>query len=232
MNQNTQPLTENSIIDWSSSMINYREFLTKIMGLKLTSGYDFYFWLNRQTGKTLKEAIKTYGEEPEQKNMNEILLEERFNAISEVDKTFIVAFDKEIGKLGYDFGGSIGKGDYNGKFMITYYKTGVKSQKVVARIFIRDNEIILKLILTDVKKHSSYIENAAAQIKDVFVGKHGDCDCNPKNENCRMIKTYTIDGKQMEKCSERVFEFWKPNVDILPDYIRLLTEFYPVKKSK
>ena len=225
MSENTKPLTENSIIDWSSTLVNYREFFIKTFGIKKPGG-DFYFWLNAQTGKTLKEAFEAYGIESEPKNMDELLSEARFNIISKVDKAFIIAFDKEMIKLGCDFGGSIGKGDHNGKFMIVYSLTAVTSKKAMARIFIRDNEIVLKLILSDVKKHSSYIENAAAHIKDVFVGIDGDCSCNPKKETCRMRKTYTIDGKLREKCSEKIFLFRQPTIEKLPDYIDLLAEFY------
>ena len=232
MNQTIQPLTENSVIDWSHSMVSYREFCTKTLGLELKPEHDFYFWLNSQTRKTLKEAIETYGKEPEQKNIGAILSEKRFDVISKADKAFISAFDEAIGKLGYAYGNSIGKSD-NGKFMIVYSKQGVKSQKVIARIFIRDSEIILKLILTDVEKHSFYIANAAGHIKDVFLGKDGDCtSCNPKGK-CRMMKHYSIDGKPIIKCSERVFLFWQPSVEKLPDYMGLLSEVYQrTPKSK
>ncbi|MCL2362293.1 MAG: DUF6434 domain-containing protein [Defluviitaleaceae bacterium] len=230
MSQTTQPLTENSIIDWSVSLVNYRTFLTQTMGLQLKPEHDFYFWLNAQTGKTLKEAIGTYGKEPEQKNMDERLSEKRFNFISDVDKAFILAFDNEIGVLGYGYGNMIGKSD-NGKFMIVYSKLGVKSPKVIARIFIYENEIILKFILSEVKKHSSYVENTPEHIKDVFIGKEGDCmGCNPKGK-CRMVKHYAIDGKPSVKCSERIFLFRQPSVEKLSDYIDLLSEFHQ-RKSK
>jgi hypothetical protein len=228
MNDITKPLTENSIIDWSSSLVNYRDFFIKTFGIKKPGG-DFYYWLNAQTGKTLKEAFEAYGKESTPKIMDELLSEARFGIISKADKAFITAFDKEMIKLGCGFGGSIGRGDLNGKFMIAYSQTAVTSEKVMARIFIKDNDITLKLILSDVKKHISYIENAAAYIKDVFVGEHGDCACNPRKETCRMRKTYAIDGKLSEKCSEKVFLFQQPTVEKLPDYIGLLTEFYPKK---
>jgi len=59
MSNATQPLTENSVIDWSHSMVDYHKFLTKVMGLKLKPDHDFYFWLNSQTGNTLKEHLAT-----------------------------------------------------------------------------------------------------------------------------------------------------------------------------
>jgi hypothetical protein len=229
MSENTKPLTENSVIDWSSTLVNYRAFFMKTFGIKKPGG-DFYYWLNAQTGKTLKEAFDAYGKESAPKNMDDLLSEPRFRIISKADKAFITAFDKEMVKLGCGFGGSIGKGDHNGRFMIAYSLTAVPSKKVMARIFIRDNEIVLKLILSDVEKHSSYIENAAAHIKDVFTGEHGDCAaCNSRIEACRMRKIYTIDGMQKVKCSEKIFLFQQPAIEKLPDYIDLLAEFYPNK---
>jgi hypothetical protein len=229
MSENTKPLTENSIIDWSSTLVEYREFFIETYGIKKPGG-DFYYWLNTQTGKTIKEAFEAYGKESEPKSMDELLSEARFNFISKADKAFITAFDREMAKMGCGFGGSIGRGDFNGRFMIVYSLTAVKSKKAVARIFIRDNEIAVKLILSDVHKHISYIENAAAHIKDVFTGNNGDCACNPKKEGCRMRKIYTIDGKLSEKCSEKIFLFSQPSIEKLQDYNDLLAEFYPAKK--
>ena len=225
-------LTENTIIDWSCTLVTYREFLTKTMGLELKAEHDLYAWLKTHMGKTLKEAFENYGKEQKRKNMNEILQEERFNMISESDKAFIMTFDDEMGKLGYDYGGNITWGTYWGKFMIAYSKTNVKNKKVIARIFIKDDEIVLKLILTNVDKHIIYIENAAAHIKNVFVDEQGACGCNPKKEGCRIRKTYTIDGRLIEKCSEHVFWFYQPTMKKLSDYMNLLAEFYQPKNSK
>jgi hypothetical protein len=229
INENTKPLTENSIIDWSSTLVDYRAFFMKTFGTKKPGG-DFYYWLNAQTGKTLKEAFDAYGKESQPKNMDELLSEARFDSVSKADKAFIIAFDQEMMKFGCSFGGCIGKGDHNGRFMIAYSPTAAASKKVMARIFIRDHEIVLKLILTDAHKHSPYIENAAAHIKAVFTGEHGDCAAC--KETCRMRKTYTIDGKLSVKCSEKIFLFEQPTIEKLPDYVDLLTEFYPIKKSK
>jgi len=231
MSKNTHELTEDSKIDWSSSLVNYRDFFVKTFGIK-KPGSDFYFWLNTQTGKTLKEAFDAYGKEDMPKTMDDLLSEVRFNIISKVDKDFIIGFDKEMVKLGCEFGGSIGKGDYNGKFMIVYSLATITNKKTIARVFIRENEIVLKLILSDVKKHIAYIEKVATHIKDVFLGEHGDCSCNPPKEACRMRKTYAIDGKPNVKCSEKIFFFQQPDIEKLPDYIDLLSEFYPAKKSK
>lgn len=228
VNNENQLLSENSVIDWSTSMVNYRKFFMDTLGIK-KPGSDFYYWLNTQTGKTLKEALEAFGKTVQAQAMSELLLEKRFDFVSDDDKNFIMAFNSEIEKSGYSFGGHIGRGDYNGKFMISYAKVGVASKKAIARIFIRDNEIVLKLILSNVDKHSSYIENAVAYIKEVFINDDGGCVCNPPKDNCRMKKQYTIDGRSVIKCSENIFFFSQPTLDKLPDYMGLLAEFYNLK---
>lgn len=231
-------LTEDTVIVISQSITlgEYRKYFEKTVGEDLSSSSDFFQWLDEQTGKTLKEAVETYYMAPERKNMEDLLSEERFNVISEPDKAFIVAFDEKIRKLGYDSGGSICSGKCWGKYMIIYKKSGVKSKTVIARIYVRDDGIVLRLFFNNVDKHSAYIENAPGHIKDVFTGEHGNCNhCahgHRKDGFCKFRKTYTIDGKLIEKCNGVVFEFWQPTVEKLPDYINLLTAFYPVNKSK
>lgn len=230
---NKSILTEDTVIEIgkSISLSKFRSFFMEATGKEL-SGSEFQSWLNTQTGKTIKEAITVYCKAVERKSMEEILSEERFNIISDSNKAFITAFNTKIKNLGYDFGGSIGNGYCWGKYMIIYAKTGVKSKNVIARIFIRENGIVLRLFFNNVDKHSAYIENSTAHIKDVFTGNHGNCSCSPKKENCRMRKNYTVDNKTIEKCSGVVFEFWSPTEEKLPDYIDLLKEFYPLSKIK
>lgn len=165
--------------------------------------------------------------------MQTILTEERFQFISEEDREFILAFNREISKLGYDFGGSIGSGYCWGKYMIIYSKTGVKNKQVAARIYIRDSSIVLRLYLNQIDKHRAFLESTPAHIKDVFTGEHAECKhChNDKDGVCKFRKTYTIDSKYFEKCNGVTFEFWKPDLQKLPDYINLLREFYPTKKA-
>jgi len=226
-------LNENTVIEIGKSipLSKFRTFFEEATGKKL-SGWEFQPWLNMQAGKTLKEALESYYNTTERKNMKDILSEERFNTISEADKAFIIAFDDSIEELGYDFGGGIGDGYCWGKYMIVYSQKRVKSKNVIARILIRENDIILRLFFSNIDKHRAYIENAPEYIKSVFVGNHGNCSCSPKKENCRMRKTYIVDGKQIEKCSGIVFEFWNPTVEKNVDYINLLAEFYSIKKSK
>ena len=224
-------LTEDTIIEIGKSipLHKFRAFFQEATGEDLPGG-EFQSWLNAQARKTLKDALASYCDAEKPKNMENLLSEERFNIISKADKNFILGFDKAITELGYDFGGAIGDGYCWGKYMIIYSKTGVKNKKVIARIFIRESEIVLRLFFNDVDKHREYIESAPEYIKNVFINNHGNCSCNPQKENCRMRKTYTIDDKQIEKCSGVVFEFWNPTAKKLADYINLLAEFYPVKK--
>ena len=228
-------LTEDTVITIGQdiSLEKYRTFFRKTVegfSPEVFCG-DFQSWLNTNAGKTLREAIEDYYKTQSLKIMEEILTERRFDMISKADKDFIISFDKEIARIGYDFGGKIGSGFCWGPYMIIYAKTGVKSKQVNARIFIRENGIVLRLFFNNVDKHKAYIENAPEHIKSVFISNHGNCGYNPKKEHCRMRKTYTIDGKFIEKCSGVVFEFWNPSMEKLPDYIGLLVEFYPVKKS-
>ena len=228
---NKQALGEDTIVQIgkSISMSRYRDYFTQATGKELP-GPEFYAWLHTQTGKTLGQAVAAYRQAAERKSMEEILSEDRFTMISEADKAFILAFDQQMEKLGYDFGGGIGGGYCWGKYMVIYAKTGVKNKSVAARIYITENGIVLRLFLHHVDQHRAYIENAPGHIQEVFTGSHGNCSCNPKKENCRMRKTYTINDNLMEKCSGVVFEFWKPTVEKLPDYMDLLKEFYAVKK--
>ena len=226
-------LTEDTIIEIGKSipLSKFRAFFEATVDEELPSD-EFQPWLVMQAGKTLKEALSEYGVAYKRKSMGEIMLERRFDIISEYNKMFINAFDEKIAEFGYDFGGGIGDGHVWGKYMIIYTKTGAKSKTIIARFYIRNTGIVLRLFFNNIDKHRAYIENSPEHIRSVFIGDYGDCSCEPKKENCRMRKTYTINEKQIEKCGGVVFEFWNPTTDTLSDYMDLLAEFYPVKKSK
>lgn len=229
-------LTEDTIISEAPvSTERYRAYLRKAVEGFAAEVYCGAFggisgWLDSFKGKPLKALIEDYYKLAEPRSIEERLAEERFSIISEADKTFILAFSKEIAELGYDFGGNIGWGACWGRYMIIYSKVGVKSKQVAARVFIRDDHIVLRLFFNNIDKHIGYIENAPEHIKSMFAGTHGDCSCNPQKENCRMRKTYTMDGKRIEKCSGVVFEFHQPDLAKLPDYMGLLREFYGAKR--
>ncbi len=166
--------------------------------------------------------------------MQTLLQQERFNIISPANKAFILAFDAEMNRLGYDFGDQIGPGFCWGKYMIIYCKSGVKSKNVVARIYIRDESIVLRLFLNQLDKHRAYLEAAPAYIKEVFVGPRADCkhDKDDGTGNCKFRKSYTLEGRLIEKCNGETFEFHDPAAHDLNDYIGLFTEFFSQKRVK
>jgi len=214
----------------------YRKFFQAATGDdKITvGGMDFQPWLFSQAGKTLQEALEEYLHPSGPKNMKEFLAERRFDIINGPDKAFIIAFDSAINELGYDFGGAIGSGFAAGcALMIIYGKTGVKSRPCAARIYIRENGITLRLYLNKIDNHRPYIENAPTHIKDVFTGENESCTgCSFHDGKCKYkyTKAYTIDGRLINKCDAKAFVFTNPSMEKLPDYISLLSEFFPLKK--
>ena len=114
------------------------------------------------------------------------LEEARFDFIPEDDREFILAFDRELNRLGYDFGGKIGDGYCWGKYMLIYTRSGVKSKKVYARIYIQEGGIVLRLYLNDLDKHRTFLENSPGTIKGVFTGPHGDCQHCQKRTGWQM----------------------------------------------
>ncbi len=165
--------------------------------------------------------------------METMMKEDRFNIISDEDKAFIIEFDNEISKLGYGFGGEIGSGFCWGRYMIIYSKIGVKNKQVAARIYIRENSIVLRLYLNSIDNHQQYIETTKPYIKEVFTGEFGKCNhChNEKVGKCKFRKAYTLHNRFIEKCNGITFEFWEPDLAKLPDYLNLLKEFYPIRKK-
>ena len=231
MDKTKELLPEDTIIVWNKFPIGeYRRFFRQATGKEeiMTDTMDFQTWLLTQAGKTLKEALEEHFNPSDPKNMKELLSERRFEIISEVDKAFIVAFDEAINELRYDFGGSIGSGYTWSPLMIIYGKTGTKSRPCVARIYIGEGSTVLRLFFNNIDKHRAYIENAPEHIKELFFGGR-DCDCEPKCKLSKARKIYTINDRKFEKCAHADFMFSQPNLEKLPDYIGLLTEFYPVK---
>jgi len=209
----------------------YREYFENAFEKGFAPGGNLQEWLNTQTGKTVRQAAEDYGKVPRCRGLKELLAESRFDEISAADKAFILAFDEKMADFGYDSGGVIGGGFCWGKYMIIYSLVGVKSKKVAARIFVREGKAVLRLFLNGIDKRCAVIENAPKHVKDAFLtGSHGDCSCSPQKENCRVRKTYTIDGNVVEKCGGEVFEFPNPTVETLGDYVDLLDAFYARKK--
>jgi len=161
-----------------------------------------------------------------------MLNEDRFDFISIDDKSFMLAFDDEMSRLGYGFGGKIGDGFCWGKYMVLYRKVGVKSETVYARVYIRETDIVLRMFLNQIDKHRKFIESSPEHIKSVFTGPRGDCEhChNDKGGVCKFRKTYTLENRLIEKCNGIVFEFFEPDLSRLGDYMALFTEFFPKQK--
>lgn len=163
------------------------------------------------------------------KTIKDILADPKFPYVSENDKAFILAFDETMNKLGYDMGGN-----YAGKLkfyeaQITYAKTGTKSRTAFARITIQKDHITLRLYFKNIDKHRAYIETAPLHIKQSFVFEGGNChNCMA---TCKSMKIYSIDGKNYNKCCHSIATFKNLSVERLPDYIALLTEFYPKIKT-
>lgn len=113
--------------------------------------------------------------------------------------------------------------------MIIFTRENVKGKKVYARIYIRDDSISMRYFFSNVTKHGDYIDKAIDYIKEPFINEHGKCN-HCRGEVCKFRKCYNIGGTDYEKCNGVTFEFFKPNVDKLEEYIKLFGVFYPTKK--
>jgi hypothetical protein len=252
-------ITEDSIIESAVPVGEFRKYFKKTIGNDYDARFaNFQNWLNVNTGKTVKKAVEGYYKELGSNNgsklsgnivedMVQLLKEERFNYISKENKKFINDFSKQMKLFGYDFGGQIGSGFCWGNNMIIYSQTGVKNEKVVARIYIRnkgiiiwggkenkyENSIVLRLFFDNVKKHIEYIEKAPSHINSLFNNDQGLCPyiCDHYSEKCHNRKIYSINGKQIEKCGY-YFSFTDPKTEHIKDYIDILKEFHGKKSTK
>ncbi len=182
------------------------------------------------------------------------LLEERFHFISEVNKEFLLSFDEEMEKLGY--GIYEVKDAYpwamnwiGAKYMINYKVKRLKTRKLVAHVFIKEDGIFLRLFALKnnvrtintrekarsvIAPHRAYIESAPPHIKKLFTVEVPACHhCNDDNGNgyCYRLDTYTVDGNVYERCIGKGFDIWDPTMEKLPDYIEMLSELNSKKKS-
>lgn len=207
---------------------DYLGFFRHATGMDIPDGAS---WINSQVGKTVKESLASYLDTAQYKNLEQRLAEERYSFISEQDKAFIVAFDKQFEALGYDCGGTIGGDGNMEKFTIKYGKTSVKSRPCPARIHItRNGEVMLRMYFMNINKHKQYIENAPSHIKEAFTIDWGDCkSCMP---HCKSMKIYTIGEQLYNKCCHSTAFFNNPSVERLEDYMALYSEFNPRNKPK
>jgi len=72
-----------------------------------------------------------------------LLSDEKYSFVSQKDKNFIIAFSDLMVKTGYANNG-IQPYVVFGKHKIEYYKPGNKTNKYIARIYFRDNQIVLR----------------------------------------------------------------------------------------
>ena len=226
-------LPEDTVIVFGKIPVGeYRKFFVQAIGGEITTGagdMNFQTWLFSQGGKTLKEAADEYFHPPGHVKMEEFLTERRFDIVSGPDKEFIIAFDKAISDHGYDFGGAIHAGhSWGSRLMIIYGKTGTKSRPCPARIWIKEDGILFQIYFTNIGAHREYIEAAPAYIKEVFTGYNENRRCKSCRSKCGP-KEYTIDGQFISVCRDAPFWFENPSVEKLPDYMGLLSEFYPRK---
>ena len=154
----------------------------------------------------------------------------QFDFISTPNRQFIISFTKALESLGYTYGGEIGSGFCWGRYMLIFRKANVKSKHVVARIYIKEDSIVLRMFFNNVTKHAAFISTVPDQIKSAFTGDYGTCK-HCKGDSCKFRKDYEIDGVSYEKCNGTTFEFNDPKSEDIPLYLSLFQEFYPPKKS-
>lgn len=167
--------------------------------------------------------------------MKDYLQTAEFDFVSEENKAFILAFNAEMERLGYTFGGKIGSGFCWGRKMVVYTKANVKSKKSYARIYLKEDGLTLRLYFSNIDKHREAIESAPDFIKAGFIGSYGRCrHCGNQREDgsCSHRKCYTIGGQKIEFCDGYAFWFPNPQVKDIPEYIKLFQVFYPPKKIK
>lgn len=145
------------------------------------------------------------------------------------DKEFVIAITEGFRLLGYSHNG-LEKGYMWGKYMIIFRKAGVKSKKVYARLYIKENHTVLRMYFNNITKHADYITSCPLYIQHVFCGEYGNCS-HCSGEDCKHRKEYEISGIKYEKCDGYTFEFHDTTVDKVADYLNLFCEFYPNKKG-
>jgi predicted transcriptional regulator YdeE len=169
----------------------------------------------------------------------DLLTDTSFDYISPENREFISAFDNEMYKRGYSAGNTIGSSRGGGwrAYELIYSKKGGNHGKVFARLLLGSySKFTLRLYFDNIDNHTAYIENATPAIKEIFTSDVGICghcsDKISKDFKCKIRKTYTLDGKTIEKCSCLSYMFAPPTFDMLPDYMALYDEFYPARKGK
>lgn len=158
------------------------------------------------------------------------MTEERFAFMSGEDKRFVVEMTRALTEAGYTYGGVIGDGICWGRYMLIFRKAGVKSDRVYARIYIREKSVALRCFLKKEGEHGEFILSAPDYIKDVFLGDSGACS-HCRGDECRFRKSYDIGGAHIEKCNGEVYTFVRAKVEQIPEYMALFFEFNPDRRK-
>ncbi|MDR0948642.1 MAG: GyrI-like domain-containing protein [Lachnospiraceae bacterium] len=169
----------------------------------------------------------------------DLLKDASFDYITPENRDFIAAFDREMYKRGYNAGNTIGSSRGYGwrYYELIYSKKGGNHGKVYARLLLHDPAgLVLRLYFDNIDKHTAYIENASPAIKEIFASEEGICTrCGgkkPEDFQCKIRKSYVLEGKKIEKCSCAAYMFTPPSLEMLTDYMALFDEFYPAKKKQ
>ena len=203
----------------------------------IKSGVTFDFWrtgqrfrkdgvLHKVSPYRKKAALKDFGIDDIsvyiKTDIEKLLIERKLASIPIPDKAFLLAFDQEMEKIGYDFGTVIGKGTTDEPAIMNYVKCGTHNSPAV-RVFVSEGRVNLKMLPKKLTPHFSYIESAPAHIKEIFTAYHENCvSCTTQ---CRTHKKYAIDGRFIQKCQPD--KDLKPSLEYLSDYMRLFLEFFP-----
>lgn len=155
--------------------------------------------------------------------------------LSAEDCAFTLAFDEAMRQEGYT---SDGIQPYVcwGKYVISYYRAGVKTKRYVARFYLRSDGMVFRMYFSDIDTHANVIERLPEDIKASFFSEYGRCKhCDSKAGKtpgrCMHRKTYSLEGKQLEMCDGLVFLFSNHSLEAVQQYIELLRLFYPPKKQ-
>jgi hypothetical protein len=164
------------------------------------------------------------------------LSDEQYSFIGSKDKNFIIAFNDAMTVAGFENNG-IQPYVVFGKYKIEYYRPGNKTHKYVARIYLRDNEIVLRMYFSNIDKRRDSIEDSPEYIKKPFVDDSHKCKINCKgmrmnDGKCRYQKKYTIDNMIYLKCSGESFMYYNMDGENASEYVELLATFYPKKKRR
>jgi hypothetical protein len=145
--------------------------------------------------------------------------------ITEEDRKFIDAISGEMDAAGY--GRNIDPGYCWGRYMFTFRKKNLKNPKNAARIYLREDGIVLRFFLPDIDAHWEYIEHAPAMIRESFVNDFGNCrHChNEKNGACNFRRSWTLFGIRHEKCSDSTIQYFRPSIEHVGEYMDLFREF-------